>query len=123
MRILLLHQQLLYTLSLLTAIVALSAAVDWRNGGLLSYRTQVLRGIWGLMMASELLIGIAVIIWHNYPIRNPLHLIYGVVALLVTITIIWVVPRILKANQQGRSLFVAMGVVSVVLYRLSQTGG
>lgn len=123
MRIILLHEQLLSTISIMTAFVAGSAAFDWWRGGYLSARTLVLRGIWALLMASELVLGVILISWLGQSLSNPLHLVYGIVALLVTASIIWVVPRLLVASLHARSLTIAMAIVAVVLHRLAITGG
>lgn len=123
MRIILLHEQLLSTISIMTAFVAGSAAFDWWRGGYLSVRTLVLRGIWALLMASELVLGVILISWLGQSLSNPLHLVYGIVALLVTASIMWVVPRLLVASLHARSLTIAMAIVAVVLHRLAITGG
>ena len=123
MRMILLHEQLLSTMSIMTAIVAVSATFDWWRGGHLSARTLVIRGIWALLMASELVLGVIMVIWLGQPLTNPLHLVYGIVALLVTASVIWVVPRLFVASQQARSLTIAMVIVAVVLHRLAITGG
>ena len=123
MRIMLLHEQLLSTISIMTALVACSTAFDWwRNKGVLSARTLVVRGIWALLMASEIILGAIMVSALGQPLVNPLHLVYGVVALLVTASIIWVVPRLFGANQQAQSLTIAMLIVAVVLHRLAITG-
>ncbi|MBM4412649.1 MAG: hypothetical protein FJ040_04260 [Chloroflexi bacterium] len=123
MRMILLHEQLLSTISIMTAIVACSAAFDWWRGGHLSARTHVIRGIWALLMASEIVVGVIMVIWLSQPLTNPLHLVYGIVALLVTASIIWVIPQLFMASQQARSLTIAMVIVAVVLHRLAITGG
>ena len=106
----------------MTALVACSAAFDWWRSGHLSARTLVIRGIWALLMASEILLGVIMVSVLGQPLTNPLHLVYGVVALLVTASIIWVVPRLFGANQQAQSLTIAMMIVAVVLHRLAITG-
>ena len=123
MRIILLHEQLLSTISIMTALVACSAAFDWWRGGYLSTRTLIIRGIWALLMASELVLGVVMVIWLGQSLSNPLHLVYGIVALLVTASIIWVVPRLFVASLHARSLTIAMAIVAVVLHRLAITGG
>lgn len=123
MRLILLHEQLLSTISIMTALVAGSAAFDWWRGkGVLSARTLVVRGIWALLMASEIVVGVIMVIWIGQPLTNPLHLVYGIVALLVTASVIWVVPRLFVGSQQARSLTIAMVIVAVVLHRLAITG-
>jgi hypothetical protein len=122
MRIILLHEQLLVTISIMTALVACSAAFDWWRGGHISARTLVIRGIWALLIASESILGIIMVSALGQPLANPLHLVYGVVALLVTASVIWVVPRLFVATQQARSLTIAMLIVAVVLHRLAITG-
>ena len=122
MRIVLLHEQLLTTISIMTAVVACSAGFDWWRSGHLSARTLVIRGIWALLMASEFTLGVIMVVALGYALTNPLHLVYGVVALLVTASIIWVVPRLFGVNQQARSLTIAMLIVAVVLHRLAITG-
>ncbi len=122
MRMILLHEQLLSTISIMTAIVAFSAAFDWWRGGHLSARTFVIRGIWALLIASEFVLGVIMVIWLSQSLTNPLHLVYGIVALLVTASVIWVVPRWFAVSQQARSLTIAMVIVAVVLHRLEITG-
>jgi hypothetical protein len=122
MRFVLLHTQLLTTISIMTAVVAISATVDWWRGGRLSNHTVAIRGIWALLMASEIVIGVIMATWLGQSLSNPLHLVYGIVAILVTASIIWVVPRVFIARQQARSLTIAMVIVAVVLHRLSTTG-
>lgn len=123
MRMILLHEQLLSTISIMTAIVAFSAAFDWwRDKGVLSARTLVVRGIWALLMASEIILGVIMVSALGQPLVNPLHLVYGIVALLVTASVIWVVPRLFAVSQQARSLTIAMIIVAVVLHRLEITG-
>jgi sorbitol-specific phosphotransferase system component IIBC len=122
MRIVLLHEQLLTTLSIMTAIVALSAGFDWWRGGQLSSRSQVIRGIWALLLVSEVVIGIVMVAGFGQTLANPLHLVYGIVALLMTASVIWVLPRFFVARQQAQSLTIAMVIVAVVLHRLALTG-
>lgn len=106
----------------MTAVVALSAAFDWWRGGSLSSRSQVIRGIWALLMASEIVIGIVMVIGLGLALANPLHLVYGIVVLLVIASVIWVLPRLFVAQHQARSLTIVMVIVAVVLHRLSITG-
>jgi hypothetical protein len=122
MRIILLHEQLLTTLSIMTVLVALNAGVDWWRGGQLSARSQVIRGMWALLMASEIVIGVIMVVGLGQTLSNPLHLVYGIVALLMTASVIWVLPRFFVARQQAQSLTIAMVIVAVVLHRLAITG-
>jgi hypothetical protein len=122
MRIVVLHSQLLTTISIMTALVAISAGFDWWRGGQLSSRSQVIRGIWALLMASEIVIGTVMVVGLGQVLINPLHLVYGIVALLVTASVVWVLPRFFVARQQAQSLTIAMVVVAVVLHRLAITG-
>ncbi len=122
MRIVLLHTQLLTTISIMTALVALSAGFDWWRGGQLSSRSQVIRGIWALLIASEVVIGIVMVAGLGQTLTNPLHLVYGIVVLLVATSVIWVLPRFFGARQQAQSLMIAMIIVAVVLHRLALTG-
>lgn len=122
MRIVLLHTQLLTTISFATVLVALSAGFDWWRGGTLSNRTIAVRGIWALLMTSEIVIGTIMVVWLRQPLSTPLHLVYGIVALLVTVSIVWVVPRFFVTRQQAQSLAIAMVIVAIVLHRLAITG-
>ncbi|MFN5061129.1 MAG: hypothetical protein ACK5GU_14545 [Chloroflexota bacterium] len=122
MRIVLLHTQLLTTISFATVLVALSAGFDWWRGGTLSNRTIAIRGIWALLMTSEIVIGTIMVVWLRHPLSTPLHLVYGIVALLVTVSVVWVVPRFFVTRQQAQSLAIAMVIVAIVLHRLAITG-
>jgi hypothetical protein len=122
MRLILLHTQLLTTISIMTAVVALSAAFDWWRGGRLSVRSQVIRGMWALLMASEIALGVFMLAGLRQTLTNPLHLVYGGVALLVTASVIWVLPRLFEIQQQAQNLTIAMMIVAVVLHRLAITG-
>ncbi|MFZ9859306.1 MAG: hypothetical protein ACO3F2_13340 [Roseiflexaceae bacterium] len=122
MRFILLHTQLLTTISIMTAVVALSAAFDWWRGGRLSVRSQVIRGMWALLMASEIALGVFMLAGLRQTLTNPLHLVYGGVALLVTASVIWVLPRLFEIQQQAQNLTIAMMIVAVVLHRLAITG-
>lgn len=122
MRFILLHTQLLTTISIMTAVVALSAAFDWWRGGRLSVRSQVIRGMWALLMASEIALGVFMLAGLRQTLTNPLHLVYGSVALLVTASVIWVLPRLFEIQQQAQNLTIAMMIVAVVLHRLAITG-
>ncbi len=106
----------------MTTIVAVSATFDWWRGGQLSARSQVIRGMWALLMASEIALGVVMVVGIGQELTNPLHLVYGVVALLVTASVIWVLPRFFVARQQAQSLAIAMVIVAVVLHRLAITG-
>jgi hypothetical protein len=44
------------------------------------------------------------------------------VALLVTVSVVWVVPRFFVTRQQAQSLAIAMVIVAIVLHRLAITG-
>lgn len=122
MRIVLLHQQLLLTISFITFSVMLSAAYDWWRGGHLSGRTMIFRGIWGLLMLSECVLGIIIIAWDIRVLNNALHLVYGLVALMIVATVQWVLPRLFAAQHHARSLTIAMIFVAIVLHRLATTG-
>ena len=109
--------QLAIVLGIVGAVWAIAAAITRRQTGLLFVASLV----WVvIVVALAALLGIATAV-SNGPPSDPLHIVYGVLALAVLPGAALLASG-RPARQQGVFAAVAMTVLVILLFRLFQTG-
>ncbi len=121
MRLTALHHNLLFTALAALAALLLLSVVGWVRGGGAGQAQRALTGIVSLLLASEALLGVALLIGGARPLRPEIHAIYGALAALTLPAVALALRDAPPRSYHGGTALACVFLIAIAL-RALQTG-